>query len=213
MVQRNADRRSLLSVPRPTATPAKPRPDPWRKVEAPAARDDADPQRQLRAVDGQAEDFDVGLEEQRREREEVAGGVDAYEEEADAAHRAVRVDVPVVPEHARGEQRGRDHGRERDGPRRAVRDRLLQGEQEGGLGGAHESGNTNQIHHALAPGPTLAVVAALALRDKAQQSEDVCLDAQCHVEFLHDVVRAEGDAGGGPQKHHGRLEARRVVPR
>ena len=57
----------------------------------------------------------------------------------------------------------------------------------------------------------MAVVVALSPSDQGEKGEDLGLDSERDVERLADVVYAEGDAGGGPEEHHGGLEASGVV--
>lgn len=58
----------------------------------------------------------------------------------------------------------------------------------------------------------LVVIKALDPRDEAQRGQDLRLDLQRDAKFGGDVVRAERDAGTGPEEHHRRLQACGVVP-
>jgi hypothetical protein len=55
------------------------------------------------------------------------------------------------------------------------------------------------------------VVVALDPSDEAQHREDLRLYLKGDVEFLDNVVHAQGHAGPGPEHHHGGLEADGVV--
>lgn len=55
------------------------------------------------------------------------------------------------------------------------------------------------------------VIAALCPSDKAEQGQDLWLDAQGNIKLLSDVVDAQGHASPGPEHHHGWLKANGVV--
>lgn len=134
----------------------KPPPDPRLEVEVPSRGKETEPQHQLRAVDDHAQDVELGLEEDGQQREQVAGGVDADKDEGYPADGPVQVDVPVVAQHARCQQGGREGGHQN---RRPGEVRLVpggtEGEDEGDLDGGHQSGQGHHDGHAAGQAPVL----------------------------------------------------------
>lgn len=135
---------------------AKPPPDPRLEVKVPSRGKETKPQHQLRAVDDYAQDVELGLEEDGQQREQVAGGVDADKDEGYPADGPVQVDVPVVAQHARCQQGGREGGHQN---RRPGEVRLVpggtEGEDEGDLDGGHQRGQRHHDGHAAGQGPVL----------------------------------------------------------
>lgn len=58
----------------------------------------------------------------------------------------------------------------------------------------------------------LAIITASHPRHEAKELQDLRLDAQREGEAGDDTVDAEGDAGEGPQEHHGGLQPILVLP-
>lgn len=96
--------------PRGTRTPSiLPRkinlpPEPRQEVIIPPTRKNAAPEHKLSGIDNNTQQVNLaGLEQDRQERQDVPRGVDGDKDERDAADGAVEVNVPVVPQHTRGE--------------------------------------------------------------------------------------------------------------
>jgi hypothetical protein len=76
------------------------------KVVVCSADEDADPKDQFGAIDHHPEDIQLGLKNNRYQREDVTKSIDAHEDERDTSNCAVEIDVHVVSQNTSSEQSG-----------------------------------------------------------------------------------------------------------
>lgn len=186
------------------------------KLTVATAAKDAEPEHELGSVNHHAEDVEVAarllLEEDGRERGQIAQRVNGDKQEGYAPDRPLGVYVPVVTQHAGAEERGGEDGHERRGPLQVAPLGRVQGKYKTQLDAAQHEGQWRDEDQALEPRPPAAVVLALDPGGQAEGREDLRLDLERNVKVLHDVVRPQRDPGSRPEEHHDGLQSRRVMP-
>lgn len=78
--------------------------EPWPQIEGNSASTHTHPQHELQGVGNDAYHVDFALEHDAQRAEDVAGSVDADEEERNAADAAVLIDVDVMPADAESQE-------------------------------------------------------------------------------------------------------------